>query len=172
MRPEPNFTGRLSVRIAPSRKDTLGRTVRFFVDHFRPAGRVGRSHPRPASWSVAQGKIGCSRALRLRHPKLALHPRKPRRTLRPGFSGAFLTAQGGSGHSHLLAHDGYDATRSSTWLKRPSEFDRPLGPLQSPAKRDGYTDAREFRHASVRIDVKAEPATFTWHRDASARAAK
>ncbi len=75
-------------------------------------------------------------------------------------------------YSYFLAHDGYDATRSSTWLKRPPEFDHPLGPPQSPAKRDGYIYTREFQHASVRIDVKTEHATIRWHREASAPAAK
>jgi hypothetical protein len=66
-------------------------------------------------------------------------------------------------YSYFLAHDGYDATKSSTWLKRPPEFERPLGPPTGKAQREGYIYTRDFRHASVWLDVKNEQARITWH---------
>jgi hypothetical protein len=66
-------------------------------------------------------------------------------------------------YSDFLAHDGYDATTSSTWLKRPPEFERPLGPPTGKAQREGYIYTRDFRHASVWLDVKNEQARITWH---------
>jgi alpha-N-arabinofuranosidase len=65
-------------------------------------------------------------------------------------------------HSYFLAHDGYDATRSSIWLKRPPEFDRPLGPPRGPARRQGYVYEREFAHASVWLDIEHERARIVW----------
>ncbi len=66
-------------------------------------------------------------------------------------------------YSYFLAHDGYDATKSSTWRKRPPEFERPLGPPTAKAQREGYIYTRDFRHASVWLDVKSEQARITWH---------
>lgn len=65
-------------------------------------------------------------------------------------------------YSYFLAHDGYDATKSSTWRKRPPEFERPLGPPTAKAQREGYIYTRDFRHASVWLDVKSEQARITW----------
>jgi hypothetical protein len=66
-------------------------------------------------------------------------------------------------YSYFLAHDGYDATKSSTWLKRPPEFERPLGPPTGKAQREGSIYTRDFRQASVWLDVKNEQARITWH---------
>ena len=66
-------------------------------------------------------------------------------------------------YSYFLAHDGYDATKSSAWLKRPPEFERPLGPPTGKAQREGYIYTREFRQASVWLDIKNEQARITWH---------
>jgi hypothetical protein len=65
-------------------------------------------------------------------------------------------------HSYFLAHDGYDAARSSMWLKRPPEFDRPLGPPRGPARRQDYVYEREFAHASVWLDLEHEKARVVW----------
>ena len=66
-------------------------------------------------------------------------------------------------YSYFLAHDGYDATKSSTWLKRPPEFERPLGPPTGKAQREGSIYTRDFRQASVWLDIKNEQARITWH---------
>jgi hypothetical protein len=65
-------------------------------------------------------------------------------------------------HSYFHAHDGYDARTSRTWMKRPPEFDRPLGAPQGPAVRDGYAYSREFAHASVRVDIDRQTGTIVW----------
>lgn len=65
-------------------------------------------------------------------------------------------------YSYFLAHDGYDATKSSTWLKRPPEFERPLGPPTGKAQREGYIYTRDFRQASVWLDTKKEQARIIW----------
>ena len=56
-----------------------------------------------------------------------------------------------------------DATKSSTWLKRPPEFERPLGPPTGKAQREGSIYTRDFRQASVWLDIKNEQARITWH---------
>ena len=67
-------------------------------------------------------------------------------------------------YSYVYPHDGYDVNnnRSAVWLKRFSEYDRPLGPPKGPAKREGYTYTREFEHASVFLDIEMEEAKITW----------
>jgi hypothetical protein len=65
-------------------------------------------------------------------------------------------------YSYFLAHDGYDAATSSTWLRRPPEFDRPLGPPTGKAQQKGYVYTRDFRQASVWLDVEKEQAHITW----------
>ncbi|GHC46844.1 putative glycoside hydrolase [Roseibacillus persicicus] len=69
-------------------------------------------------------------------------------------------------HSYFCLHDGYDAKTSKLWLKRRPEFERPLGPPQGPATRDGYRFSRDFAHASVRLDVESEEAKIIWKQPA------
>ena len=45
----------------------------------------------------------------------------------------------------------------------PPEFERPLGPPTGKAQREGYIYTRDFRQASVWLDVKNEQARITWH---------
>ena len=42
------------------------------------------------------------------------------------------------------------------------EFDKPLGPPQGEAKRDGWTYRREFEHASVFVDLEKKSAKIDW----------
>jgi len=65
-------------------------------------------------------------------------------------------------HSYFLAKDGYNADRSKVWMKRPAEFDRPLGPPKGPAVQDGYIYTREFAHAKVRLDIENEVGEIEW----------
>jgi len=66
-------------------------------------------------------------------------------------------------HSYFLAHDSYVANKKNKlWMKRPEEFDRPLGPPKGPAVQDGYTYTREFAHAKVRVDIENEVGEIDW----------
>ena len=66
-------------------------------------------------------------------------------------------------HSYFLAHDGYHAFKKNKfWMKRPAEFDRPLGPPKGPAVQDGYIYTREFAHAKVRVDIENEVGEIEW----------
>jgi hypothetical protein len=65
-------------------------------------------------------------------------------------------------HSYFHAHDGYDAKGSKVWMKRPPEFDRPLGVPKGPAARAGYVYTREFAHATVRLDLETRTGTIDW----------
>ncbi len=47
-------------------------------------------------------------------------------------------------------------------MKRPAEFDRPLGPPKGPAVQDGYTYAREFAHAKGRVDIENQVGEIEW----------
>lgn len=42
------------------------------------------------------------------------------------------------------------------------EFDKPLGPPEGEAKRDGWTYQREFAHASVFVDLEEKSAKIDW----------
>ena len=66
-------------------------------------------------------------------------------------------------HSYFLAHDSYVANRKNkVWMKRPAEFDRPLGPPKGPAVQDGNVYTREFAHAKVRLDIENEVGEIEW----------
>ena len=66
-------------------------------------------------------------------------------------------------HSYFLAHDSYAVNRKNkTWMKRPAEFDRPLGAPKGPAVQDGYIYTREFAHAKVRVDIENEVGEIEW----------
>ena len=65
-------------------------------------------------------------------------------------------------HSYFLAKDGYNADKSKVWMKRPAEFDRPLGPPKGPAVQDGYIYTREFAHAKVRLDIDNQVGEIEW----------
>ena len=65
-------------------------------------------------------------------------------------------------HSYFLAKNGYNTDRSKTWMTRPAEFDRPLGPPKGPAVQDGYIYTREFAHAKVRLDIDNQVGEIEW----------
>ena len=65
-------------------------------------------------------------------------------------------------YSYFDLKDGYDAKRSTTWLTRRADYNRPLGPPKGPALRDGYRYTREFAHASVQLDIENETASIAW----------
>lgn len=66
-------------------------------------------------------------------------------------------------HSYFLAHDSYVANKKNKlWMKRPEEFDRPLGPPKGPAVQDGYIYTRDFAHAKVRVDIENEVGEIEW----------
>lgn len=65
-------------------------------------------------------------------------------------------------HSYFLAHDGYSSEKSKVWMNRPSEMERPLGPPQGPAVREGFLYTREFAHAKVRVDIENEVGEIEW----------
>ena len=67
-------------------------------------------------------------------------------------------------YSYFLAHDGYSVNGddSSVWLKHFPEYKKPLGAPEGPAKKEGYTYTREFKHASVWLDIEQEKAKIEW----------
>ena len=66
-------------------------------------------------------------------------------------------------HSYFLAHDSYVVNRKNkTWMTRPAEFDRPLGPPKGPAVQDGYIYTREFADAKVRVDIDNQVGEIEW----------
>ena len=50
-------------------------------------------------------------------------------------------------------------------MTHPADYDRPLGPPQGPAVRNGYTYTREFEYANVFLDIEKEEAEITWKED-------
>jgi hypothetical protein len=48
------------------------------------------------------------------------------------------------------------------WMQWYPEYDKPLGPPLQPAQQDGWTYTREFRHASVRLDLEREEGQILW----------
>ena len=64
--------------------------------------------------------------------------------------------------SYFRVHEGYSADEDDRWMRWFPEYDRPLGPPQGPAKRNGYRYTREFEHASVRVDIQRRFAEIDW----------
>lgn len=65
-------------------------------------------------------------------------------------------------HSYFCAHDGYSAEHSRVWMRRPPELERPLGPPQGPAARQGSVYTRTFARAAVRLDLEAQTGQIEW----------
>ena len=71
-------------------------------------------------------------------------------------------------YSYLNLHDGYcvDSNkygcRSKLWMKRLPEYERPLGAPKGPAVQHGNIFKREFKHASVLLDVNREVGEIIW----------
>jgi hypothetical protein len=68
-------------------------------------------------------------------------------------------------YSYFYAHDGYsvNGNDSSVWLKTFPEYSKPLGPPKGPAKKEGSIYTREYKHASVWLDIGQEKAKITWN---------
>ena len=70
----------------------------------------------------------------------------------------FLVAAGS--HCYFQYSWGWDAD-CGTFDGHP-EFDKPLGAPKDDAKREGWTYAREFEHASVFVDLAGKTAKIEW----------
>ena len=65
-------------------------------------------------------------------------------------------------HSYFRIHEGYSANENDRWMRWLPEYDRPLGPPNGPAKKDGFRYSRTFEHASVTLDIKSRTAQIHW----------
>ena len=72
-------------------------------------------------------------------------------------------------HSYFCLHDGYDInpkgrrpTKNALWLKTLPEYSKKLGKPKGPATKQGYRYAREFEHASVKLDIESGKADIDW----------
>lgn len=67
-------------------------------------------------------------------------------------------------YSYFLAHDGYSVNGddSAVWLKLFPEYQKPLGKPKRAAKKEGYIYTREFKHASVWLDIEQQKANIEW----------
>ena len=70
----------------------------------------------------------------------------------------FLVAAGN--HCYFQYTWGWDAD-CGTFDRHP-EFAKPLGEPKGEAKRDGWTYAREFAHASVSVNLETKTARIDW----------
>jgi len=65
-------------------------------------------------------------------------------------------------YSYFRIHEGYSADGNDRWMRWFPEYDRPLGPPDGPAKKDGYRYTRTFRHATVHLDIQKRTASIRW----------
>jgi hypothetical protein len=65
-------------------------------------------------------------------------------------------------YSYFRVHEGYSANEDDHWMRWFPEYDRPLGPPNGPAKKDGYRYYRKFANASVILDVNRRTAEIQW----------
>jgi hypothetical protein len=65
-------------------------------------------------------------------------------------------------YSYFRIHEGYSANEDDRWMRWLPEYDRPLGPPNGPAKKEGYRYCRTFANASVILDVKRKTAEIQW----------
>jgi hypothetical protein len=49
------------------------------------------------------------------------------------------------------------------WMQWYPEFEKPLGAPFGPAEKKGWVYIRQFKHASVRLDLEHEEAQIDWH---------
>ncbi len=70
-------------------------------------------------------------------------------------------------HSYFRIHEGYSANENDRWMRWFPEYDRPLGPPNSPATKDGFRYSRTFRHATVQLDIQNRTASIRWQRAAT-----
>lgn len=57
----------------------------------------------------------------------------------------------------------YAADDTDSWRRWYPEYDKPLGPPLGPATRDGFIFTREFKHASVELDIAQRQGRIQWH---------
>jgi len=67
--------------------------------------------------------------------------------------------------SYFMASNGYgvDGGSNPLWMKDFPEYAYPLGAPKGRAVRKGCTYRREFKHASVMVDIQNEKADIVWH---------
>ncbi|MDB9741520.1 putative glycoside hydrolase family 15 protein [Akkermansiaceae bacterium] len=65
-------------------------------------------------------------------------------------------------YSYFDLTDTYDAKKSTFWMSHAAQYDNALGAPLGDSIRDGYTFSREFKHASVKLDVENEIGSITW----------
>lgn len=71
-------------------------------------------------------------------------------------------------YSYLYLHDGYSADlhrgecRSKVWLRRFSQYDKPLGAPLGPASQEGFVYKRRFEHLDLLVDLERKQATLEW----------
>ena len=67
-------------------------------------------------------------------------------------------------YSYFRIHEGYSANENDRWMRWFPEYDRPLGPPDGPAIKDGYRYTRTFQHATVHLDIKKRSASIQWQK--------
>lgn len=65
-------------------------------------------------------------------------------------------------HSYFRVHEGYSANGNRRWMRWFPEYDKPLGAPLGPAKEEGYQYRRNFRNASVFVDIQKRTADIQW----------
>ena len=71
-------------------------------------------------------------------------------------------------HSYFRIHEGYSANEGARWMRWFPEYDRPLGPPNGPAAKDGFRYSRTFQHATVELDIQKRTASIQWQEPAAA----
>ena len=70
-------------------------------------------------------------------------------------------------HSYFRIHEGYSANENDRWMRWFPEYDRPLGPPNGPATKDGFRYSRSFQHAKVQLDIHNRTASIQWQETAT-----
>ena len=70
-------------------------------------------------------------------------------------------------YSYFRIHEGYSANENDRWMRWFPEYDRPLGPPNGPATKDGFRYSRTFRHTTVQLDIQNRTASIEWQETAT-----
>ena len=70
-------------------------------------------------------------------------------------------------NSYFRIHEGYSANEGDRWMRWFPEYDRPLGPPDGPATKDGDRYTRTFQHATVQLDIQKRTANIEWKKTAA-----
>ncbi|MFC1596482.1 putative glycoside hydrolase [Planctomycetota bacterium] len=65
-------------------------------------------------------------------------------------------------YSYFRVGEGYSANEGDQWMRWFPEYDRPLGPPNGPAVREGHLYRRTFQHADVYLDIGERQGKITW----------